>query len=75
VENSIGSVIPSEDIMILRLATIHEKAWIPACAGMTDAVTPAKAGVHWQRSRLFSWKVVSQRIVKSSLGMTVKGSE
>jgi hypothetical protein len=28
--------------MSLRLAAAREKAWIPACAGMTYGVTPAK---------------------------------
>jgi hypothetical protein len=32
--------------MSVWLATVQEKAWIPASAGITCSVSPAKAGVH-----------------------------
>ena len=37
-------VIPSADFMILRLTTVHEKAWIPAFAGMTPGGHPRGSG-------------------------------
>jgi tRNA modification GTPase len=41
---STNPVIPSGDSMSLRLTTEHEKAWIPASAGMTTGGPPRESG-------------------------------
>jgi hypothetical protein len=40
--NPCEPVLLGTDTMSPRLVTAHEKAWIPACAGMTSRATSAR---------------------------------